>query len=172
VLLMNSVTPMINRWTILGSLGVAGALLVITLISIGWTTPRVSPEVGFAPADLTIIAAPTGTFIVTAAPTVDPALITPTPAGDQIAVDAYVQINGTEGEGLRVHATPGWRRIPSSAARKPRYSSCAKDRRTPMDTPGGISKPPTMKPAGVGLPRIFLSSFPPPDLFTESAVQK
>ncbi len=98
---------LITRWTILGSLGVAGVLLVITLIVIGWTTPRVSPEVGFAPADLTIIPAPTGTLNVTAVPTTDPALLSPTAAGDQISINGYVQITGTEGEGLRVHATPG-----------------------------------------------------------------
>ncbi|MBK7454085.1 MAG: hypothetical protein IPJ46_10345 [Anaerolineales bacterium] len=41
--------PYLNRYVILGILAVAGLLLIITLIFIGWTSPRFSPEVGFAP---------------------------------------------------------------------------------------------------------------------------
>jgi len=98
---------LLTRWTILGSLGVAGGLLLLTLIIIGWTTPRISPEVGFAPADITSIPAPTHTPNVTAAPTVDPLLVTPTAAADQISIGGYVQISGTEGEGLRIRSAPG-----------------------------------------------------------------
>ncbi len=97
----------LTRWTILGSLGVAAILLLVTLIIIGWTTPRVSPEVGFAPADLTIIPAPTATSNVTPVPTGDPALAEATPSGDAIHIDGYVQISGTEGDGLRVRYAPG-----------------------------------------------------------------
>ena len=53
--------PYLNRYVILGILAVAGLLLILTLIFIGWTSPRFSPEVGFAPADLTMIPAPTHT---------------------------------------------------------------------------------------------------------------
>lgn len=98
---------LINRWTVLGSLGVAGTLLVVTLIIIGWTTPRTSPEVGFAPADLTMIPAPTHTPDVTATPTVDPLAPTATAAADVIAIGGYVQISGTEGQGLRIRREPG-----------------------------------------------------------------
>ncbi len=96
----------LTRWSILGSLGVAAALLLLTLIIIGWMTPRTSPQVGFAPADVTIIPAPTATFNVTLVPTNDPSL-SPTPAADEISLGGYVQISGTEGEGLRMRVAPG-----------------------------------------------------------------
>jgi len=99
--------PYLNRWVIFGALGVAGTLLLITLIMIGWTSPRFSPNVGFAPADLTMIPAPTNTPNVIATSTVDPTFATSTPAGDSIAVGGYVQISGTEGDGLRIRSSPG-----------------------------------------------------------------
>jgi hypothetical protein len=98
--------PYLNRYVIFGMLAVAGILLIITLIIIGWTSPRFSPDVGFAPADLTMIPAPTHTPNVTAVPTNDP-LITPTLAADTIGIGAYVQITGTEGQGLRIRASAG-----------------------------------------------------------------
>ena len=60
--------PYLNRWVIIGALAFAGILLIITLIIIGWTSPRFSPDVGFAPADLTMIPAPTHTPNVTPHP--------------------------------------------------------------------------------------------------------
>jgi hypothetical protein len=44
---------------------------------------------------------------VTPSPTLDPALVSPTPDPTQISVGGYVQISGTEGEGLRIRAAPG-----------------------------------------------------------------
>ncbi len=98
--------PYLNRGVIYGALGFAALLLLITLIVIGWTSPRFSPDVGFAPADLTMIPAPTHTPNVTAVPTNDPS-ITPTPDLTSINIDGYVQIAGTEGEGLRIRLAPG-----------------------------------------------------------------
>ncbi|MCX6058234.1 MAG: hypothetical protein NTW69_08795 [Chloroflexi bacterium] len=98
--------PYLNRYVIIGTLAVAGGLLIITFIIIGWTSPRFSPDLGFAPADLTVIPAPTHTPNVTAVPTNDP-LITPTLAANTIGIGGYVQISGTEGEGLRIRQTPG-----------------------------------------------------------------
>jgi len=98
--------PYINRWVILGGLAFTGTLLFITLIMIGWTSPRFSPNVGFAPADLTMIPAPTHTPNVVATSTIDPALAG-TPAANTIAINGYVQISGTEGDGLRVRSSPG-----------------------------------------------------------------
>ena len=100
------IRPYLNRYVIIGTLAVAGILLIITFIIIGWTSPRFSPDVGFAPADLTMIPAPTHTPNVTAVPTNDP-LITPTLAANTIGIGGYVQISGTEGEGLRIRQTSG-----------------------------------------------------------------
>ncbi len=99
--------PHLNRSVILGAIGFAAMFVIITLIVIGFTSPRLSPEVGFAPADLTLIPAPTHTPNVTLVPTLDPNLVTPTLAPDAIGIGGYVQISGTEGEGLRIRSAPG-----------------------------------------------------------------
>ena len=94
-----------NGWVILGAVLLAGFLILITAISIGWTTPLQSSEVGFAPADLTVIPAPTLTSNAPPTATIDPFAPTPAPTG--IAIGNYVQISGTEGQGLRIRSTPG-----------------------------------------------------------------
>lgn len=99
--------PYLNRYVIIGILAVAGLLLILTLIFIGWTSPRFSPDVGFAPADLTMIPAPTHTPHVTVVPTNDPLIATPTLATNTIGIGGYAQITGTEGQGLRIRALPG-----------------------------------------------------------------
>jgi len=99
---------LITPWTILGSLFIAGCLVAITLLFSGWTTPPQQAEFGFAPADLTVIPAPSATPNVTPTFTPDPLLAgTPTVAPDAIGIGGYVQISGTEGEGLRLRAAPG-----------------------------------------------------------------
>ena len=99
------VRQLFNKWVIVGALIIAGLLLLITVISIGWTTSPQSPEVGFVPADLTVIVAPTVTPDVTPTATIDPFAPSPTPTG--LAIGAYAQITGTGGEGLRIRSTPG-----------------------------------------------------------------
>jgi hypothetical protein len=95
---------LVNLWTVAGALVIAACLLLGTLISVGWTRPRPGADVGFVPADLTIIAPPTATLIPQ--PTATPAgTLTPPPG--QIAISAYVQIKGTEGSGLRIRSAPG-----------------------------------------------------------------
>ncbi len=101
------IKPYFNRSVIFGAIGFAGGLIIVTLIFIGWTSPRLSPNVGFVPADLTMIPAPTHTPNATVPPAVDPSLLTPTLAPNTIGIGAFVQITGTEGEGLRIRATPG-----------------------------------------------------------------
>ena len=98
--------PYLNRFTVVGSLIVAAVLILLTLILIGWTSPRFSPEVGFAPADLTMIPAPTHTPAATAIPTIDP-LATPVVDQTVINIDGYVQITGTGSDGLRIRSAPG-----------------------------------------------------------------
>ena len=98
--------PYLNRFVIFGALIVAGILILVTLILIGWTSPRFSPEVGFAPADLTMIPAPTHTPAATAIPTIDP-LASPTIDATTISINGYAQITGTGGDGLRIRSAPG-----------------------------------------------------------------
>ena len=97
--------PYLNRFVVIGSISLAMILLIATLIFIGWMSPRASPEVGFAPADLTMIPAPTHTPNVTPIP-VDVNAI-PTLIPNTIGITAYVQVSGTDGEGIRVHSSPG-----------------------------------------------------------------
>ena len=99
--------PYLNGWVIIGILAVAGILILITLFVIGWTSPHFSPEVGFAPADLTMIPAPTHTSSAPIIPTNDPLIATPTLDASTIGIGGYVQISGTEGEGLRIRSTAG-----------------------------------------------------------------
>lgn len=98
--------PYLNRFVIVGALIVAGILILVTLILIGWTSPRFSPEVGFAPADLTMIPAPTHTPAATAIPTIDP-LASPTIDPNILQIGGYAQITGTGGDGLRIRSAPG-----------------------------------------------------------------
>jgi hypothetical protein len=100
----NNPPGLLNVWTIAGALGVAGCLLLFTLVSIGWTRARTSAKLGFVPADLTIIPPSTSTPSPTQIPT--PAG-TGTVVPGQIGVGAYVQITGTEGAGLRIRSAPG-----------------------------------------------------------------
>ena len=100
-----TVQQLFNKWVILGALLLTGFLLLITAISIGITSGRQPSDVGFAPADVTIIPAPTSTSGAPPTPTIDPFAPTPAPTG--IALGNYVQITGTNGEGLRVRSEPG-----------------------------------------------------------------
>jgi len=96
---------LLNKWVILGALAVAGLLILITAIAIGLTAAPQSSAVGFAPADVTVIAAPTSTSGAPPTPTIDPFASPTSPAG--IAIGNYVQITGTQGEGLRIRSEPG-----------------------------------------------------------------
>jgi len=100
-----SFQQLFNRRVILGAALFAVLLLLITAASIGLTTPRQNSAVGFAPADLTIIPASTSTSSVPPTATLDP--FAPTPTATGLAFGDYVQITGTEGQGLNIRATPG-----------------------------------------------------------------
>ncbi len=100
-----NVRQFINKWVILGALAVTGLLLLITALAIGLTSSPRASGVGFAPADLTVIPAPTGTSSAPPTPTIDPFASPTPPAG--LAIGNYVQITGTEGQGLRIRAQPG-----------------------------------------------------------------
>src|SRR5512134_1712556 len=100
-----NVRDLINKWVVLGAFALAGVLTLITAIGIGLTSSPPASDVGFAPADLTVIPAPTGTSGAPPTPTIDPFATPTTPAG--VAIGNYVQITGTEGQGLRIRAEPG-----------------------------------------------------------------
>ena len=97
--------PYFNRWVFLGAILLAGFLTLVTAVSIGLTSARQNQQVGFAPADLTVIAAPTATSSAPATATIDP--FAPTATSTGIAVGNYVQITGTGGDGLRIRSEPG-----------------------------------------------------------------
>jgi len=99
------IRQLFNKWVILGALSLAMLLLIVTAIFIGWTTPPRSSDVGFAPAQLTMISAPTATSSAPPTPTIDPFAPGPTPTG--ITIGSYAQITGTGGEGLRIRSQPG-----------------------------------------------------------------
>ena len=99
------VRQLFNRWVIIGAIVFAGLLILITAISIGLTTPLQSSTIGFVTADVTVISAPTSTSSAPATPTIDPFAPSPTPTG--LAIGSYVQISGTEGQGLRIRSAPG-----------------------------------------------------------------
>jgi hypothetical protein len=92
----------------IGALGLACLLTVVTLIVIGLPISPRETDPGFAPAALTVLPAPTSTPFATLTPTFDPnSIFTPTIPADVIVVGSYVQISGTEGQGLRLRSAPG-----------------------------------------------------------------
>ncbi|MFN8388628.1 MAG: SH3 domain-containing protein [Anaerolineales bacterium] len=100
-----NIRQLFNKWVILGALSFAGLLLLITALSIGFKPPLQPSDVGFAPANLTVIPASTSTSSAPPTATIDPFAPTATPTG--IAIGNYVQISGTNGEGLRIRSEPG-----------------------------------------------------------------
>lgn len=100
----------LNPWLVFGAIGIGVGLLIATLLLLSWTrTPTAQGSGGTAV--ITVIELPTATPIPpTATPT---EIVTPPPTGlplpppGDIAKDAYVQVTGTGGDGLRLRAGPG-----------------------------------------------------------------
>jgi len=92
----------INLWVFIGTLAVAGAMVVL-VVALVYLLPPPPAEVPVAV--LTRIPGPTPTFTLPAV-TPTPTLTPPVTVGG-IAVGMYVQITGTEGAGLRLRAGPG-----------------------------------------------------------------
>ncbi len=92
---------------IAGAVLVTSLLLVVTFLWMTWSVPP-KPDPAGLMAAMTVIPAPTGTARPAIA-TLDPYAPTPTltPIPGQLSVGAYVQIVGTEGQGLRIRSTPG-----------------------------------------------------------------
>ena len=89
-----------------GALGVAIFLLILAFVWIEWTAPP-APEMSGLLAVVTIIPAPSATPAPEATATFDPYAPTPTTVPGQISIGAYVQISGTQGDGLRIRSQPG-----------------------------------------------------------------
>jgi len=91
-----------------GALGVAVLLLILTFLWIEWTAPP-PPNVANLVAMVTVLPAPSTTPAPEATTTYDPYVPTPTLTVQpgQIGPGAYVQISGTQGEGLRIRSKPG-----------------------------------------------------------------
>ncbi len=99
--------PLINRWVILGAMGTAAFLLLfIFLVEMGFSAPQTG-EVDWQLAALTVIPGPTSTPRISPTPTLDPAMGTATPHPGALSLNGFAQISGTDGEGLRLRATPG-----------------------------------------------------------------
>ena len=97
----------INRWVVLGALGIAGLLLIGSLIiGFGFTAPEQdAPDLQVA--EITMLPGPTSTPRILSTATHDPAMGTATPLPGEMALYVYVQIGGTDGEGLRLRSLPG-----------------------------------------------------------------
>jgi len=101
---------MSNLWAILGILAIAFSLALFTLVWIIWNDTAWSIQHASSPGSaMTIIPGPTSTATIATA-TLVPATQTPapteTPLPGTIALNTYVQIAGTGGEGLRLRASP------------------------------------------------------------------
>lgn len=97
----------INRWVVLGAFAVGGVLLIISLIiGFGFTAPEQNAP-NLQVAEITLIPGPTSTPLILPTATHDSAMGTATPLPGEIAVFTYVQITGTDGDGLRLRAAPG-----------------------------------------------------------------
>ncbi len=91
-------------------LGMLGALLLWGGALLGWWNSRGEGAPPPAPVGVTVIPFPSATFTAVPVPAVRPsptATLPPAPPSGEIAPGAFVQIQGTAGEGLRLRAAPG-----------------------------------------------------------------
>ena len=96
---------LVNKWIVIGSLAVA-FLLTLGFFAWLWLVRPAPPAP--SPAVITLIPGPTSTPVILPTATVNP-LFVPTATGvpGEIAVGTYVQIKGTDGQGLRIRSAPG-----------------------------------------------------------------
>ena len=98
----------VNRWVLLGALGFAILLLLITFFfGLGSTATQADGSVNLQLAALTVIPGPTSTPRINLPPTHDPAMGTATPPPGVLTLNGFAQITRTNGEGLRLRKTPG-----------------------------------------------------------------
>lgn len=100
----------LDPWIIFGAIGFGVALLIATLLLLSWTrSPQARP--GAPTAVITVIELPAATPILPTPTSIvtEPPRATdfPPPAPGDIAIDAYVKVVGTGGDGLRLRTGPG-----------------------------------------------------------------
>ena len=99
-----------DPWLVFGAIGFGVALLIATLLLLTWTRSSRAPA-GGSSALVTVIPMPTPTPVLpTSTPTEEStpsATDLPEPPPGNIAIDAYVQVTGTGGGGLRLREGPG-----------------------------------------------------------------
>jgi hypothetical protein len=90
-----------------GALAVTMLMLGMTFAWIVWSAPP-APDPSGLMAVVTVIPMPSATLAPAATPTFDPyaPLPTPTLAPGQFSIGAFVQISGTQGQGLRIRSEP------------------------------------------------------------------
>ena len=102
---------LLNIKVMLGIIVVAIFLLIATLVTILWINPVIfKPDNAPFSAVFTVIPAMTSTpryFTPSLAPVSPTPPPTRTPLPGTIALNTYVQITGTEGDGLRLRVSPG-----------------------------------------------------------------
>jgi hypothetical protein len=91
---------------LVGALAVAILLFIATLGLMFWTRPEPAPA-GLGTAVLHIIRAPTGTPLPTATLQVTATPPSSQPVQGEIAINSFVQVSGTSGEGLRLRSDAG-----------------------------------------------------------------
>lgn len=101
---------LLSGWVILGAFVLAALLLGFVVILVLINRPAPGPPAP-ATAVVNVIPASTATLIPTETPTPGPPTPTqadapPPPPPGEIYMDAYVQISGTEGDGLRLRVDP------------------------------------------------------------------
>ena len=103
-LMLNWISTRLNKWVLLGAVGIAIFLCVFWGIVFNLLKPEAAGGV-LQPAEIVLIPAPTITpslaFVLSETPA--PGLVT----RDGIFVGAVVQISGTDGAGLRLRSEPG-----------------------------------------------------------------
>ncbi len=105
---MNRNERSLLTWPVIaGAFGVALILMILSLLGTGLagSTQKTAPDLALA--DVTIIPAPTATPMIQAVPPDTLLANTPTAETSGISIGSYVQISGTEGEGLRIRAAAG-----------------------------------------------------------------
>ena len=96
--------PLLTLPVILGAIGIACLLGIAALVLLNLP----GQKAGTPAAGLTLIAGPTSTLRPLPTATIDPLLaVTPTVPAGSLGLGVYVQVSGTQGEGLRIRSAPG-----------------------------------------------------------------